>query len=85
FYDWGQIYQYKYRWTDWNSADTSIPNQYQLKGAGFSLTWVPVELLEVKLTGARTIGTNKGAASNGDDGDSTNKNSRLWATLTRTF
>ncbi|MDP4836892.1 MAG: hypothetical protein NWS01_07060 [Burkholderiales bacterium] len=86
FYDWGQIYQYKNTWDDWQTdSGSTAPNIYQLKGAGLGLLWQPAEGTELTLDVASKIGNNKGQNANGQDGDGTEWGTRFWVGLTKNF
>ena len=84
FYDWGQIYQYADTWSNWNSASGN-PNKYQLKGAGFGILYQASESISVDLILATKIGDNRGVDSTGNDNDGTQKNTRGWLSITKTF
>ncbi len=59
-------------------ASPSDPNNYALKGYGFSVTWQSPQGIDMKLTVAQRIGENPGALASGNDADGTKKITRVW-------
>ena len=73
---------YDYGWAranhDNNITSPANPNNYSLRGYGFSLNWQAARNIDLKTTLSRRLGENPVAQSNGMDSDGTKKITRIW-------
>ncbi len=76
FYDAGWIRQHANPWNNWNST-TGQPNDYWLQGFGAGVSVKPLEMGQITLTVAHTLGTNPGQ-TNGRNSDGYNDRMRFW-------
>lgn len=64
----------------------ATPGQFELRGVGMALAWMPSARASVRLTLARRLGTNPLAnASTGADSDGSLRRNRLWLNATLSF
>ena len=85
FYDYGRIMLYKFLWANWNSANTSLSNNYSLEGYGLSLDWTVMENVKLNVLHARKSGDNQGRDANRNDSDGLSKDSRTLFSLNLNF
>ena len=85
FYDYGRTMLYKFLWTDWNAANTSISNNYSLEGYGVSLDWNIMENVKLNFLHARKLGSNQGKDTSGNDSDGLSKDRRTLLSLNLSF
>ena len=85
FYDYGRTMLYKFLWTDWNAANTSISNNYSLEGYGVSLDWNITENVKLNFLHARKLGSNQGKDTSGNDSDGLSKDRRTLLSLNLSF
>ena len=85
FYDWGRVHLNRDLWTDWNSSNTSTPNQYELKGAGVGFIYNPFDSYQLVGNLAHRVGKNPGADASGNESDGTRNHLNGWISLSKTF
>ena len=85
FYDYGRTMLYKFLWANWNSANTSLSNNYSLEGYGLSLDWTVMENVKLNVLHARKSGDNQGRDANRNDSDGLSKDSRTLFSLNLNF
>lgn len=85
FYDHGQVLLQRKPWTGWNGGNPSLPNRYELRGAGLSLAWTPPTRWSVRATLAGPLGSNPGRDASGNDADGRQSNLRGWLVATAQF
>ncbi len=73
FYDYGWVKANKD-----NSTTAANPNSYNLQGYGVSVAWQATQSIDIKATLAQRLGGNPAAQANGNDGDGTQKVTRIW-------
>ena len=78
FYDHGQVRQHRFEYRD--EPDRS-PNTYELKGLGLGVTYSLSSRAQLRATLATKVGSNPIRTSEGNDGDGTNDQTRLWLNL----
>jgi hemolysin activation/secretion protein len=69
FYDYGKIQLHKQAWSNWNSTNTSLKNNYDLHGLGFSFSIPIYKNFALSATYAEKLGNNPGKDSSGNDVD----------------
>ncbi|WP_076754454.1 ShlB/FhaC/HecB family hemolysin secretion/activation protein [Ectothiorhodosinus mongolicus] len=78
FYDHGQVRQHRF---DYRPETTTEPNTYELKGLGVGMTYSLSSRAQLRATLATKVGSNPIRTSEGNDGDGTNDQTRLWLNL----
>ncbi|WP_135076105.1 ShlB/FhaC/HecB family hemolysin secretion/activation protein [Terasakiella sp. SH-1] len=77
FYDWGRVIVNE----DNSITSPAAPNNFNLKGAGVSASWVGPGNANLVATYARRIGSNPNPTSSGYDQDGSKKVHRFWLAL----
>lgn len=84
FYDFGYIKQNKQLYANWNNANPTMPNSYELQGIGVGLQWQVLPNTTLLANVATKVGSNSGETS-GNDNDGTSKNTRGWVSMAVAF
>ena len=85
FYDYGKIQLHKIAWNNWNSTNTSLKNNYDLHGLGFSFSMPIYKNFALTATYAEKIGNNRGKDSSGNDVDGLTWDNRSLISLVGQF
>ncbi len=85
FYDYGKIQLHKQLWSNWNSTNTKLRNQYDLHGVGISFALPVYKNFAVTATYAEKLGNNPGKDTNGNDVDGLTWDSRSLISLVGQF
>ena len=85
FYDYGKIQLHKQTWSNWNSTNTSLKNNYDLHGLGFSFSIPIFENFALTATHAKKLGNNPGKDSSGNDVDGLTWDNRSLISLVGQF
>jgi len=84
FYDFGYIKQNKQLYANWNNANPTMPNSYELQGVGVGLQWQVLPNTSLLANVATKVGSNSGE-TNGNDNDGTSRSTRGWVSIAVTF
>ena len=85
FYDYGKIQLHKIAWNNWNSTNTSLKNNYDLHGLGFSFSMPIYKNFALTATYAEKLGNNRGKDSSGNDVDGLTWDNRSLISLVGQF
>ena len=85
FYDYGKIQLHKIAWDNWNSTNTSLKNNYDLHGLGFSFSMPIYKNFALTATYAEKLGNNRGKDSSGNDVDGLTWDNRSLISLVGQF
>ena len=85
FYDYGKIQLHKIAWNNWNSTNTSLKNNYDLHGLGFSFSKPIYKNFALTATYAEKLGNNRGKDSSGNDVDGLTWDNRSLISLVGQF
>ncbi len=85
FYDYGKIQLHKQTWSNWNSTNTALKNNYDLHGLGFSFSIPIYENFALTATYAEKLGNNPGKDSSGNDVDGLTWDNRSLISLVGQF
>ena len=85
FYDYGKIQLHKIAWDIWNSTKTSLKNNYDLHGLGFSFSMPIYKNFALTATYAEKLGNNRGKDSSGNDVDGLTWDNRSLISLVGQF
>ena len=85
FYDYGKIQLHKQLWSNWNTTNTKLRNQYDLHGVGISFSLPVYKNFAVTATYAEKLGNNPGKDTNGNDVDGLTWDSRSLISLVGQF
>lgn len=77
FYDWGRAQLNRFTWLGWNASNSSIPNTYNLQGAGVGTRAWFGKRGYLEFLVAKAIGSNPGALA-GVNADGLNWRYRAW-------
>ena len=69
FYDYGKIKLHESLWTNWNSSNTNLKNNYHIRGWGVSFGIPFFNAFNLNATYAKKLGHNSGRDSTGKDVD----------------
>ena len=69
FYDYGKIKLHESLWTNWNSTNTNLKNNYHIRGWGVSFGIPFFNAFNLNATYAKKLGHNSGRDSTGKDVD----------------
>mgnify|MGYP001573944035 CR=1 FL=1 len=72
-------------WSGWQSGNSTLENQYWIKGAGISINGSIEKDMPFKAVWAHTIGGNSGRDSNGNNADGYQDKQQLWLELSSRF
>ena len=87
FYDWGQIRQHKKPWQGWDGG-SGMANSYHLAGWGLGLRWSGQgdwRGWQVQASVATPVGNNPAASQGRNSDGSSQRSSRGWLVLSRSF
>lgn len=87
FYDWGQIRQHKKPWQGWDGG-SGMANSYHLAGWGLGLRWIGQgdwRGWQLQASVATPVGNNPAASQGRNSDGSSQRSSRGWLLLSRSF
>ncbi len=85
FYDHGFVTLHNNTWAGWQGSSSTIKNSYDLKGAGFGLSWFKSGDFSLTSSLAWKIGDNPGRDAKGNDNDGTDRTPQFWIQLSKSF
>lgn len=84
FIDSGWIRTWHDTWAGWN-AGSNTPVSYHLHGAGVSLSWIKPESINLDITAALPLGSNRGRQADGTNQDGSERSPHLWISYVKYF
>lgn len=85
FFDHGSVQLNRTLWNNWNAANPTLPNRYDLTGWGVGVDWRVAQAAFVTASIATPIGSNPGRDASGNDADGRRMKTRAWLSAILNF